>query len=251
MLNMSDEKFPNSMLKRILFEIKYPSLFYLESRIGDYQIKIIDKFPQSSLLYRQQVVFADMGPNIKQEEVLGNLDKNFRKKIWQFKSESAEINITNNSLDISSVKIKTYKEKEGFRPLVEYVLNNFLSIATIPEFKRIGLRYINEFPLHEKNNIYINKNFKTTFPIKRFKLENSTEQYYRSTNKIKDINLTFQEGIRNIENKFNMILDIDAFKENFKSDNYLQILDDLHTTIKSEFFNSVKQPIIKLMRKKT
>jgi hypothetical protein len=46
-----DEVFPNPTVKTVIFQIRYPNLFYIESRIGDIQVKIMDDFPESSLLF--------------------------------------------------------------------------------------------------------------------------------------------------------------------------------------------------------
>jgi len=37
----------------------------MESKIGDFQMKIMKEFPESALLFRRQIVFADIGPGGK------------------------------------------------------------------------------------------------------------------------------------------------------------------------------------------
>ena len=64
-----NEVFPNPTVKLVAFEIKYPNLFFLESKIGDLQIEIMEQFPESALGFRRQVVFADIGPKAKVEEL--------------------------------------------------------------------------------------------------------------------------------------------------------------------------------------
>ena len=49
-----DEIFPFPTVKHVIFQIKYPNLFYLENRIGDFQMKIINEFPDSKLSFRRQ-----------------------------------------------------------------------------------------------------------------------------------------------------------------------------------------------------
>ena len=102
------EIFPNPTLKQCVFEIRFPNLFYIENKIGDLQVLIMEKFPESALLYRRQFVIVDKGPEGKldvPEEELG-------RKIWQFKAnEKYELNVLNNSLNITSKSHKTYNRK--------------------------------------------------------------------------------------------------------------------------------------------
>jgi len=42
-----NEVFPNPTVKQVIFQIRFPNLFYLESKIGEYQLKIMQRFPES------------------------------------------------------------------------------------------------------------------------------------------------------------------------------------------------------------
>ena len=66
---MINEIFPHPTVKRVVFQIRFPNLFYIENKIGDFQMKIMKEFPQSALIFRKQVVFADIGPEIKLENI--------------------------------------------------------------------------------------------------------------------------------------------------------------------------------------
>jgi hypothetical protein len=37
-----EEVFPNPTVKQVAFEIRFPNLFYLESKIGELQVKIME-----------------------------------------------------------------------------------------------------------------------------------------------------------------------------------------------------------------
>ena len=77
------EIFPNPTVKQVIFQIKFPNLFYLESKIGDFQTKILSTFPESALLFRRKIVFAELGPKGKLEELPESQEEQGN-KIWQF-----------------------------------------------------------------------------------------------------------------------------------------------------------------------
>ena len=77
--------FPNPTVKHAIFQIRFPNLFSMEHKIGDLQLKIMEEFPQSTLLFRRQILFADIGPETKFEDIPSDSDKETGKKIWQFK----------------------------------------------------------------------------------------------------------------------------------------------------------------------
>jgi hypothetical protein len=71
----------------------------------------MERFPQSALLIRKQVVFADLGPEVRLQDIQNDLtnEQEMGRKIWQFKSEkNFQLNVLSNSLDITSKYYKTY-----------------------------------------------------------------------------------------------------------------------------------------------
>jgi uncharacterized protein (TIGR04255 family) len=246
-----NEVFPNPVLKQVFFEIKFPNLFYIESKIGDFQLKIIEKFPQSSLLIRRQIVFADLGPEIKPEQITDSNEDSLGKKVWQFKSDDAEINLTSNSLVFTTTKLKTYNEQtdqKKIRDLIKYTIEKFFEVIEIPLIERLGLRYINECPIPIKDNENFNLWYKSVFPTKRFKLEDSEEMYSRSNTKFGDYRLIYQEALQKIDEVYKFIIDIDSSIQNIPVTDCLAKTDELHKLIKKEFCNSVKEPLINHMK---
>ncbi len=244
------ETFTRPLLSKILFQVRFPNLFYLENKIGEFQLKIIEKFPESALLFRHQVVFTDLGSKVKEDFLKSAQQDGFKKKIWQFKSDIAEVNVTTDSIDIASGVIKLYTGTENcFRNLLQFFFTNFFEVMPIPQFSRIGLRYINEFTLQEKTNKYFTSMFNTVFPLERFKVEDSKEMAYKALNTNNNLNLIFQEMLQDTgDNTKKLVLDLDAFKINVPASSYLTVTDDLHTRIKQEFFNSIKEPVNAYMR---
>ena len=191
-----DEVFPNPTVKQVIFQIRYPNLFYIENRIGDLQLKIMKMFPNSSLLQKQQIVFTEIGPD-GNFDVPENPDEDMTKKVWQFESEKGfKLNVTSNSLDIVSDYHKTYNiDEEGvekFRDVIEFVLNSFHEIMMVPIINRIGFRYIDECPLPSKDNDTFKEYYNSVFPIDRFNLEYVTEMDFKTVFKKDDYNIYLQ-----------------------------------------------------------
>lgn len=61
--------YKNPTVKTVIFQIKYSNLFMIENKIGEYQTKIMEKFPESSFTVRRELLFADVGPEFKMEEI--------------------------------------------------------------------------------------------------------------------------------------------------------------------------------------
>jgi uncharacterized protein (TIGR04255 family) len=247
-----NEVFPNPTVKNVVFQIRFPSLFYIENKIGDFQLKIMKEFPESAILYRQQVLFADMGPETKIEDIAEKAIQQPGNKVWQFKSPNKyDVNVVSNSLDINSTFHKTYNNPSSgnkFRDTIEFILRNFFSVVRIPLITRIGLRYIDECPITEKRNDTFRKYYNTVFPLDRFKLEDSEELDFKTVVRRGSYYLRFVESLRKTESKHILVLDYDAFATNIEPDNYLNVTDELHDVVISEFEKSIKEPLYQYMR---
>ena len=245
--------FPNPTVKKVIFQIRYPNLFYIESKIGELQTKIMKEFPESSLLYRQRVLFADLGPDVKIEKEKGDKPGESGAKIWQFKSpNNYQLNVLGDSIDISSDFHKTYnnpKAKVKFRDTIEIVLKNFFDVTQIPVIKRIGLRYIDECPIPQKNNKRFKEYYKTTFPLGRFKIEDAREMQFQTVVSRGKNYLRFVEKIAEIDGENKLVLDFDGFREDIDPCDCLKVTDELHDLIAKEYKKSLKDPVFEYMRK--
>lgn len=145
-----NEIFKNPTVKTVAFEIRFPNLFYIENKIGEFQIEIMHEFPESALTYRGQVLFADMGQGVKAEDISARLDKDMSNKVWEFQSpKNYKLSISSRSLVINSEHHKTYNlgGADKFRDTIKFVLDNFFKVVSIPIIGRVGLRYIDECPI--------------------------------------------------------------------------------------------------------
>lgn len=248
-----NEVFPNPTVKQVIFQIRYPNLFYLEDKMGVLQTKLMAKFPESSLLFRQKLRLTDKGFDL--EKSSDEIPSEVIKKIWSFESpKKTKINILNDSIDISSEFHKTYNNPTSahkFRDVIDFVLNHFLEATQIPILKRIGLRYVDECPIPKKDTKIFKEYYKTTFPLGRFKLEDATDMEFVTIVKRGKYNLRFMEKLVRLGNKYKLVLDFDGFGTNIKSQNCLKVADDLHDLILKEYEKSLKEPVYKHMRTKT
>lgn len=248
-----NEVFPNPTAKQVIFQIKFPNLFYIENKIGDLQLKIMEKFPQSSLLFRKQIVFADIGPGVKLENISSDLGEEKGKKIWQFKSsKNFQLDVLSDSLDISSQYHKTYNLGGGdkFRDIIEFVLIRFFEVVSIPIINRIGFRYIDECPIPSKDNSTFRSYYDSIFPLDRFNLVDVNEMDFKTVIKKGEYYLRYVESLQKVGGEYKLILDFDGFAENINSKDYLTTTDNLHTIILEEYEKTIKEPVYQYMRQK-
>jgi len=248
-----NEVFPNPTLKQVIFQIRYPSLFYIENRIGDLQIKIMQEFPESALAFRRQIVFADVGPGVKLDDIADKLSLEPTNKLWQFRSARGyELNVLNDSLDISSQFHKTYNNPSAenrFRDVIQFVLESFLEVTKIPLITRVGLRYIDECPVPANNNEAFLSYYATSFPLARFNLATAREMQFIAVVKTGERFLRYAEKYRLVDGQPNLTLDFDGFAESVPPDECLRVTDELHALILSEYERTIKEPVYQYMRR--
>jgi uncharacterized protein (TIGR04255 family) len=248
-----NEVFPNPTAKQVIFQIKFPNLFYMENKIGDLQLKIMEKFPQSSLLFRKQIIFADIGSGVKLESIPSDLEEETGKKIWQFKSsKNFQLDVLSDSLDISSQYHKTYNLEGGdkFRDIIEFILNRFFEVVSIPIINRIGFRYIDECPIPSKDNSTFRSYYNSIFPLDRFNLVDVNEMDFKTVIKKGEYYLRYVESLQKVGGEYKLILDFDGFAENINSKDCLTTTDNLHTIILEEYEKTIKEPVYQYMRQK-
>ena len=249
---VTNEVFPNPTVKQVIFQIRFPNLFSMEKMIGDYQIEIMDSFPNSQLLFQQSFVIANVGPKTDLQEVQDKADSGGVMKIWNFKSDTGvELNVHTDSMDISSTLHKTYNnktEKNRFRDTIAFTVGKFLDVVHVPKLTRIGLRYIDECPIKSKDNETFKKWYNSTFPLDRFPLEDVVDFNFNARIKKDECFLKFSESLQDNSKEIKFILDFDGYALNVDSGKYLAVADKLHELISQEFCNSAKEPLFEYMR---
>ncbi len=247
-----NEIYPNPTVKEVHFEIRFPNLFYIETKIGELLVKIMDKFPESKLILQHQFLLADtgLGGKFQPPPDLGNSDA--ANKIWNFDSGTGIVlNIRSDRLGIASKKHKTYDNPasaEKFRDMIEFVVSSFISVTSIPVIKRIGLRYIDECPIPAMENKKFQEWYNTTFPISRFDLANTEEMTFKTRVKKDAYFLRFIESLQKKESSYILTFDFDGYAQDVDPAHYLEVTDNLHKVIAAEYFLSIKEPVIEFMK---
>jgi uncharacterized protein (TIGR04255 family) len=246
-----EEVFPNPTVKNVIFQIMYPNMFYLESKMGDLQMELMRDFPESDLKYQRQFIIANLGPEMK-VDFKTDQEENV-KKIWEFKSrDKCVLNIAADSLGISSEYHKTYNLDGApkFRDVIEQVLKAFLGKVHLPVINRIGLRYIDECPVPAKNNEAFESYYNSAFPLSRFAISEADEMAFRTVVAKDEYRLCYMETLRVQDGKPSLILDFDGFALNIESAKCLETVDRLHEIISKEYESSIKAPVYEHMRKR-
>jgi len=249
-----NEVFSNPTVKQVIFQIRFPNLFSMEKMIGDYQVEIMDSFPNSQLLFQQSFVMANVGPKTDLQEVQDKADSVGIKKIWNFRSDTGvELNVHTDSMDISSTLHKTYNnqsEDNRFRDTIAFAVDKFLKIVHVPKLARIGLRYIDKCPIQSRDSNTFQQWYNSTFPLKRFPLETATDLNFTARVEKDGCFLKFSEIFHDDGKELKFTLDFDGYALNIESGNYLSITDKLHDLISNEFEASAKKPLFDYMRTK-
>lgn len=248
-----DEVFPNPTVKQVVFQIIFPNLFYMENIIGQFQLDIIEQFPDSALLHRRQFAWADVGPDVKLTEIESKLEKEpTGQKIWQFKSpKNFQLNVMTNSLDITSSYHKTYNLEGGekFRDTIELVLSKFFKVVSFPMLNRIGLRYVDECPIPSKENPTFREYYNSSLPLNRFDLADAEQMDFRVMVKKGNYYLHYVESVQKVKDEYKLILDFDGSATNVNPKDCLSVTDDLHQLISDEYARTIKEPVKEYMRK--
>jgi uncharacterized protein (TIGR04255 family) len=246
-----NEVFPNPLVKTVIFQIRFPNLFYLEDKIGDFQIRIMDRFTESSLIMEKQFFFgfgAQPDLEIQNKKNTNQVDR----KTWQFKDkEGVILNVYADSLSITSKSHKTYNNPHSeykFRDIIKFVVDNFIEVVKIPFISRIGFRYIDEMPMEEISNEKFQNYFHTAFNLNRFEISQASFMEFKTKIAKDSFSFNYAEKVENKNDKWIIILDFDAFTNNIKTADYIEVTDKLHQINSDEFEIVIKQPVYEYMR---
>lgn len=250
---MIDEVFQFPTVKQVIFQIHFPNLFYLENKIGEFQIRIMDEFPDSALSIRQQFVIADYNQDPGQGELKKPVSsESSGTKIWHFKTDkNYALNLTTNSLDITSETHKTYNNPKSdikFRDIIQYAVDNFISVMAIPTINRIGLRYVDECPVPELSNETYKSLYNTAFPLDRFSINDAQEMDFKALVNRNGYFLRYIESLQWRDSNPFLILDFDCFAQKISADSYLQVTDELHKVVSEEYEATITERLKYFMR---
>jgi uncharacterized protein (TIGR04255 family) len=250
-----DEVFKFPTVKQVIFQIRYPNLFFIENKVADLQLRIMEKFPDSELRYSKIFSFGSVGPEVDRrqlDEIRKLGDEQSAQKIWTFRSgKDYELNILPNSLDITSKVHKTYDLPGGdkFRDVIAFVITNFFALISLPIIQRVGLRYIDECPIPSQDNKEFASFYNSAFPVDRFPLATSNQMLFRVTSQKDRYNLSYAESLnKQKDGKIVYTLDFDGFAENINAEECISTTDALHKIIAEEYDKTIKEPVKEFMR---
>lgn len=248
-----NEVFPNPTVKEVHFQVRFPSLFYIENKVGDFQLKIMTRLPKSALLLRRQFVIADIGPQAKIVNMPESAEPESTQKVWQFSSDAGvTVNLMASSLGIHSQHHTTYDNPtsaDRFRDVIQFIVDSFLDVTSIPIISRIGLRYVNECPLPTPLTDHaFSEYYNTAFPLSRFGIADTDSLTFTTIVRRGQNSLRYQEEFLRQGNSARLKLDCDGYRENVKPCDYLSTTDDLHTLIGKEYEAFIRDPVYAFMR---
>jgi len=248
-----NEVFPNPTVRQVIFQIRFPNLFYLENRMGEFQIKIMKDFPKSGMTLNRQFMIADVDkiPDVIKMQDEG---KGFEvDRTWRFESETGiALNVKTSSLSLTSTLHKTYSnssEVNRFRDMIEKAVDAFREVAPIPIISRIGLRYIDDCPVPASDNIAYREYYNTCLPIDRFSLADVDDISSIVCVRRGRYFVRFMEAFKKVDGKPKLTLDFDGYGLNIDSTTYLSVTDELHILLVAEYEACLKPPVYEYMRK--
>jgi len=248
------ELFKKPTVEKVIFQIKFPNLFFLESRIGEYQPKVMHVFTESNMLIQNEFLI-NLSKNTNTDSEISENPKSMPiRKIWQFKSlDGYCMDITTDTLTIVSNQHEGFIKTNGkicFKDIIELAVSNFVDITQIPKIKRIGLRYIDKCPVFGSTDKTFKKYYNTKFPLNKFSLENTSFMEFKAATERENCKLIYRECLKKNEktNKFELILDFDASQENIDSTYFQKATEVLHKEIWNEYNKTIKEPLKEHMR---
>ncbi len=249
----SGEVFPNPLVKQVIFAIRYPNLFFLGDRIGDFQVRVMKEFPKSELLLRRPFLVTEEADAEKLGQMVTELkEKEAVNRVWQFESErGVKLEVSSNLLALVSTSHKSYRHgQEGcFREVIESVTRHFYDVTGVPVVTRVGLRYIDECPVLDNSSEGFRELYATAFPLGRFPLEASLAMDYKVIVRRDPHKLRYAESLQSEGESRKLILDFDAWSENIEPSATIDVTDQLHDIVWDEFQRTIKEPILEYMRR--
>jgi uncharacterized protein (TIGR04255 family) len=210
------EVFPTPLVKQVSFEVRFPNLFFLESRIGEFQVQVMQDFPHSELVHRRNLmmIFAGNAENPQVQE-LAKQQSGDTEKIWQFKAVSGtRLEISTRNLVLTSENHSSYEGGEKpFRGVIDKAVSEFFKLIQLPTVLRVGLRYINECPIFDKTTIMFDACYNSILPVDRFGLERLSRADCIAVAKDDNVQIQHLEGLRLAPTGDVLVLDLDASTE--------------------------------------
>lgn len=248
-IEIGDRVFTNPVVDKVFFQIRFPTLFYIEGRIGDLQSKLMTQFPEASLQISR--TFALVSRESK-SSVASDDNADMVEKIWTFESkDGVQVEVKRSSLTLVSQRHKSYRSGPvKFRESIEFVLAAFKSVIDIPIVQRLGLRYVDICPIPDSTRETLKSWFNTTLPIERFDPENSQKLLTHVESTTPECSLRFIELFKSDgATGPTVTLDFDASINDIAFTEVLEKTDTLHGCIRRAFETAANPPLKEYMER--
>lgn len=245
----SGEVFPHPTVKQVIFQIRFPKLFFLQSKIGDLQLTLMSRFPKSESVVQRALIMAQ-GSSESLQELLKDRPSDEDERIWRFEDDQGVIiEVKLDALTIVSSKHTSYlHQPNSFRETLTFVIDAFLKHAPLPTIARVGFRYVDECPFPSLTNDCFHRYFNSCLPVGRFPVEQCSEMVCRAVRKGVEGSIRYAEAIVVREEKNALLIDMDAFAEGVSATAILTTADRLHALVRKEFEGTIKEPVLSYMR---
>lgn len=239
------ENFVVTFLAQVAFEIRFPTDLSIRNKIVDFQGSIKDDFPSYSEGYKIPISF---GSKVESSNLIN----------YRFSNPEKNGEIYINEYSVFGLRTKKYQGFDVFfYDFFKYV-KKFIDLVKIKLISRIGIRYVNIFPLdkdvnesNKKINLYFKKIIKTDIENQNFSFQNIDLRYNSDIYEIHQ-----KSGLRKrSDGSYEYFIDLDnSFNENIEIEENKDELSDkvseLHKLIKVKFFNLINEQFLNLLRGK-
>jgi uncharacterized protein (TIGR04255 family) len=235
-----EEIFPKNFLKSVACEIRFDPLLSIEEKIPDFQKTVRKSLPA----IRREMIYP-------LPEAFENLSEPHH---WYFVSKDG---IKKLRIGINSISYAVSKYDHFDPYFAEFIdkFECFFEMNEIDEFSRIGLRYVNVFPLNSLINLdqesildYFNPIFKSGLikDLEPFQF-NGLIRWKNDEMFLVNRNILKEEE----QNLRQYILDIDSYISNaVKSTNLTDIIYKLHKNLIIQFHRGITDHLIETLRRR-
>ncbi|SEA35309.1 TIGR04255 family protein [Desulfuromusa kysingii] len=241
-----DYKYKKNYLTNVIFKLDFSALDH-EEFVDEFSKGIKDSFPvvEKKVLKELKTEFKE-GNAVSSESAANHynfFDSNKERKVSLFKNYLA-------------VELYKYKDMADFSAAVAYTFKMFSKLYDNADYRRLGVRYINQIIL-EKGNPFAWKDYISSyltsisdnFFVRDSSLSRSMSQV--TLNK-EDYKITFSFGMYNSEfpakiSRKEFVLDYDCYTEFVELDSVCNTLDKFNHEIKSLFEKSINNGLRKNM----
>lgn len=250
---MAEELFDNPSVHSVHIQLGFKPLLYIVNHIGDYQLAIMEKFPDTQSGQTQEMFFKVPGANTEGLVKAENVSE--PQLFWTFKNATGfELTVRPDSILLSSRQHESYNHSDAtirLREVAQHVFDSFFNLIRIPILTRIGMRYIDHCQLPPEDEMdKFNTWYHTTLQVDRFPINSAAELFYSATiERNNDLLLRFQEKLNTKQEDRYLLLDFDGYKENVPRQEYLSITDSIHNMISNEYDQIVLEPAREAMRR--